>query len=1098
MKCRSCGRANREDARFCDACGLRTQAEDCVDRSLPPHPYTPKHLTDGILRSARAVEGERKQVTVLFADIRRSMETQEHLDPEEWHDIMSRFFDFVTAGIHRHGGTINQYTGDGFMALFGAPIAHEDHARRACYASLDLRAALKRFSDELARTPAIEFSVRIGLNSGEVIVGRIGDDLRLDYTAQGQTVGLAKRIEELAEPGSVYVSEYTARLVDGYCRCEDMGTIHVKGVGVKVRLFRLADRIELRSRFDLAVQRGLTRFVGRTAELNQLEDSLAAAVAGRGSTVALSGDAGVGKSRLCYEFAERCRSGGLPVAYGQAFDHGDGVPFVTALDLLREIFAVNSEDPPAQARSKIASVVPAPEPELAVRLSLLFEFMGVADPDAAARSTDPADRNRQLLGVIREAIHRRGLQGPLLILLEDLHWLDDGSAGVVDAIVRGAHGTRILFLCNFRPSFRAGWLLQFPCNRLTIAPLDVNDSKELARILLGNDGRVELAAFVGEHAGGNPFFAEEIVRSLAERRLPVAADGSSLSEEMFEDLALPPRVESLVAARIDRLPDLAKAVLHDAAVVGRIVPRALLAHVSQLEDEPLNEATDLLMRGGFIRDMTDAQTSTYAFAHPLTHSVAYRTQLAGLRRGRHLRAARALEDSGTVAARPGESAALLAHHWEKAGDQLRAAQAGARLARWLVTSDARRSFAQWSKVRNIAAKLPESELSLRLTLRACAAMLRFGWRQGLQPAEAGLLFDESRTIARRLGDVRTETFLTSSYGRMMGTIDSAEVYLRHAREAARLSSGLDDAALHLVVDVVQCQALGWAGRLGDSLALAEDILGREEAAVAAAVPHLGFTATVWARAQRGWLLTDLGRLAEAHADLLQAMCASREQGQLDILPMASRAYVSLQWVLDDVEAAISEATAAVAHAERLGSPYALVGAYWGLGRALLMQERGEDAATALKRALSIANDRIVYLESEGSMLALLAEAERARGDFGGSRALAERAVATARRRGMRMSEAEALLSLGRVLLRSGDESGWEAASGVLSCALEIVEQNGARPLRAFVSVELAELARLRGDAAAVRVHHEQARIEFLAMSTRRRAEALQSERWPGP
>ena len=1098
MDCRTCGRANREDARFCDACGSRTQAEDSADRAPLPRAYTPKHLADTILRSARAVEGERKHVTVLFADIHRSMETQEHLDPEDWHNVMSRFFDVVTAEVHRHGGTINQYTGDGFMALFGAPIAHEDHARRACYLALDLRTGIQRLSEELARTRAIKLSVRIGLNSGEVVVGKIGDDLRMDYTAQGHVVGLAARIEQTAEPGAVYLSEDTARLVDGYCRCEDAGTFDIKGVGVPVRLFRLVDRIELRSRFELAVQRGLTRFVGRTAELDRLDESLAAAIAGRGSTVALSGDAGVGKSRLCYEFAERCRSRGLPVAYAQAFDHGDRIPFVAALDLLREIFAVSAADPPAQSRARIASVVPAEEPEFAARLSLLFEFMGVADRDGAAWSVDPADRNRLLLGVIREAVHRRGLEETLLVVLEDLHWLDDGSAAVVDAIARGAHGTHILFLCNFRPSFSAAWLEQPGCTQIVLAPLGADDSTELARILLGGDQTAALAGFVSEHAGGNPFFAEEIVRSLSDRRSAARETGGEPSAQAFDDQAIPPRVESLLAARIDRLPEQAKSVLQDAAVIGRVVPRDLLAQVSQLDETILREATDLLTRSGFLRETAAGQGAEYAFAHPLTHSVAYRTQLGAARRGRHLRAATALETSAEAAGWPGESAALLEHHWENAGDPLRAARAGARLARWLATSDARRSFAQWSKVRNLAAKLPESEVSMTLMLRACAAMLRFGWRLGLAPSEAERLFEQSRGIARRLGDVRTETFLSSSYGRMMGTIESAQVYLQHAREAARLCAGVDDPALQLVVDVARCQALGWVGRLGESLALAEDILGREESDVGAAVAHLGFSANVWARAQRGGLLIYLGRLIEGSDDLVQAMQLSREQNQLDLLPMASRGYVALQWILDDVDAAMTEAEAMVTHAERLGSPYALVGAYWGFGRALLMQDRGADAAAAMERALSIANDRIVYLEYEGSMLALLAEAERARGDLDRSRALAERAVTAARRRGMRVSEAEALVSLGRVLLADVRESDRDDAARALGSALEIADESGSRPLKALASVELAEVARLRHDVGLARAHRERARTELLAMSARRRAEALESGPLPGP
>jgi class 3 adenylate cyclase len=287
--------------RFCLGCGARL-GEPPAPADRTPRDYTPKHLADKILQSKSALEGERKQVTVLFADVKGSMELAEQVDPEEWHRILDRFFQILTEGIHRYEGTISQYTGDGIMALFGAPIAHEDHAQRACYAALRLSDELQRYAGELKREKGLGFSVRMGLNSGEVVVGKIGDDLRMDYTAQGHTVGLAARMEQLAEPGRAYLTPHTARLVEGFCRLADLGRFNVKGVQEPLRVFELEGVGPLRTRLEVAASRGLVRFVGRREELTQLRRAWESAQAGHGQIVAVVGEAGVGKSRLVYEF----------------------------------------------------------------------------------------------------------------------------------------------------------------------------------------------------------------------------------------------------------------------------------------------------------------------------------------------------------------------------------------------------------------------------------------------------------------------------------------------------------------------------------------------------------------------------------------------------------------------------------------------------------------------------------------------------------------------------------------------------------------------------------------------------------------------------
>ena len=318
MSCPGCGFANPPGFKFCGECGgSLSGSAPSPERS--PRDYTPKHLANRILQSKSALEGERKQVTVLFADVKGSMELAEQVDPEQWHAILERFFGILTAGVHRFEGTVNQYTGDGIMALFGAPIAHEDHAQRACYAALRLREELRSYSDELRLSEGLDFAARIGINSGEVVVGKIGDDLRMDYTAQGHTVGLAARMEVLAPPNGVCVGEATADLAAGYLALRDLGTSDIKGVSEPVRVFELEGIGEILSRFDLSRARGLTRFVGRGRDMPVLDQALEQARSGNGQVVGVVAEAGAGKSRLCFEFAERCRAVSYQSSRSSAF-----------------------------------------------------------------------------------------------------------------------------------------------------------------------------------------------------------------------------------------------------------------------------------------------------------------------------------------------------------------------------------------------------------------------------------------------------------------------------------------------------------------------------------------------------------------------------------------------------------------------------------------------------------------------------------------------------------------------------------------------------------------------------------------------------------
>src|SRR5206468_3110227 len=381
----------------------------------------PKHLADRILTSRSAIEGERKHVTVLFADVTGSMELAEQVDPEEWHRILDRFFEILTEGVHRYEGTINQYTGDGVMALFGAPISHEDHAHRACYAALHLVEELRRFAQELKRERGLTFATRIGLNSGEVVGGTAGDDLRMDYTAQGRVVGIAARLQTLADPGEVYVSDTTAALVSGFFELASLGEFRLKGVSQPMRVCSLEGVGRMRTRLDV--------------------------------------------SRA----------------------HGRLLPFLPLLELLRGVFGLTEQDGEREARQKIAGTLMLIDPRFDEALPLVFDFLGVPDPARPAPLFDPADRQRQLFGIIARLLKALGERESHVILLEDLHWFDEGTGRFLDTLLDAIAGTKTLVLLNFRPEFLADWMKKTVYQQLPLLPLGPEAMRELLDDLLGRD-----------------------------------------------------------------------------------------------------------------------------------------------------------------------------------------------------------------------------------------------------------------------------------------------------------------------------------------------------------------------------------------------------------------------------------------------------------------------------------------------------------------------------------------------------------------------------------------------------------------------------------
>src|SRR5262245_4878463 len=534
MRCRSCHHDNRPDRRFCTQCGtqLATGCPSCGApielgekfcggcgaaltigaRTATPSPAHTSLLAEKIRQAKATVEGARKQVTVLFADVKGSMELAEQLDPEAWAQIMQRFFRIFCDGIERFEGFVDKFTGDGGMALFGAPIAHEDHAQRACYAALHLRDATRTYASEVSAQHGMPFAVRIGLNSGEVVVGRIGDDLHMEFTAQGHVVGLAQRMEARAESGHICLSEHTARLVEGYFHLQDLGRITVKGVSEPVRLFELEAVGSFRTRFDRSRARGLSAFVGRDREMAALDAALERARGGHGQVVGVVAEAGTGKSRLCAEFVESCRARGIPILEGRGVAHGKAIPMLPMLEMWRAFYEIGDGDGPETTRAKIAGRLLQMDESFREVLPFVFDLFGVPDPAHPSPAIDPEQRQKRVHGVLKRILHDPAYRGLRVILLEDLHWFDGASAAYLETTVDSMPATHDLLLVTFRPEYQARWIQRSYYQQLPLQPLDPEALRALLRDLLGVDPSVAaLPEIIHARTKGNPFFIEEVV-----------------------------------------------------------------------------------------------------------------------------------------------------------------------------------------------------------------------------------------------------------------------------------------------------------------------------------------------------------------------------------------------------------------------------------------------------------------------------------------------------------------------------------------------------------------------------------------------------------
>jgi class 3 adenylate cyclase/tetratricopeptide (TPR) repeat protein len=822
-----------------------------------PASYTPKHLAHRILDSRAAFEGERKQVTVLFADLKGSMELLADRDPEEARKILDPVLQSMMEAVHRYEGTVNQVMGDGIMALFGAPLAHEDHAVRACYAALRMQQGVRNYAEEARRTSGVRIQIRVGLNSGEVVVRSIRSDLRMDYTAVGQTTHLAARMEQLAEPGTALLTPSTLDLVEGYVTVRSLGPVPIRGLANPVEVYELTGAGAARSRLQATAARGLTKFVGRSAELQHLTHVLELAGTGHGQVVTVMGEPGVGKSRLVWEVTHSHRTHGWLIIEAGSVSHGKATAYAPVVELLRSYCRTEPGDDPRRIREKVAGKLLALDPALLGSLPPLLALFDVPTGDAAWEALDAPLRRHRTLEAVRHVLLREAQVQPLLIVVEDLHWIDGETQAILDALVESLPTARILLLTNYRPEYNHAWGRKTYCSQLRLDPLSSESAEELLDALLGaNPGLDALRRLLVERTEGNPLFLEESVRALLERGALAGERGAYRPTRAIDVVHVPATVQSVLAARIDRLQPEHKRLLQAASVIGKDVPLALLESLDVEPVDVLHRALSDLQAAEFLYQTRHFPEAEYTFKHALTHEVAYGSLLQERRHALHGAVLAAIER--LHAGRLDEHLEKLALHavrgesWDKAVAY--SAEAAARAKRRWALRGALASLEQALAALGQLHRTPDNlkrTVDLHLDARTCLVLLgdvppMLGHLDGAGVAAEALEDDVQRA---RVAGHRAHTHWLM--GRHRTAIDLAEGQLTLARRA----SDLDQEASATFNLGEARYALGEFEQAAELLgrALSIDVGWREGAAPREVV----------ARRWRAQSLAELGRFEEA-------------------------------------------------------------------------------------------------------------------------------------------------------------------------------------------------------------------------------------------
>jgi class 3 adenylate cyclase/tetratricopeptide (TPR) repeat protein len=1079
LGCAHCGSMNPLAQKFCGECGAALGSRSSVPNTGTLAVLSQKRLADALLSST---EGERKQVSVLFADIQGSLQMFAEKDPEEVRRVLDPVLKNMVEAVHSYEGTVSRIMGDGIMATFGVPVAQEEHAILACYAALRMQEQMARLGEHAADGDAAGVRVRVGINSGEVVVRALGNDLHLDYA----TVGLAARVEQIATPGSIVVTADTMRLAEGYVEARSLGPVPIKGLPVPLEVFELTGASAIHSRLKLAAARGLTPFVGRARELDMLAQALGQAFRGAGQTIAVVGEPGVGKSRLVHEFLRSRQATKALQLESNAASYGRAIPYLPIVDLLKGYLKIEARDGAQTIREKVAARIDALDPGLRAAEGPVLQLLDALPVGHPFGSLDPQLRRQQTYDGITGLLLSESRIRPVIVVFEDLHWHDSLTLGLLDRLVSRAHDARLLVIASYRREHHSDWESLPGFREVRLEPLAHESVGELVEALLGPDPSLQsLRGFLLDRAGGNPFFLEELVRTLYETGVISGARGRYRLARSYSPAYVPPTIQAVIAARIDRLPKAERSVLQDAAVIGKDVPFLLLQEISGRSEAELRALLVALEAGEFVNLTRRFPDPEYSFKHSLTHEVAYSGLLKNRRRDIHARIVTAMEK--LYADRIVEKVERLAEHAvrgelkEKALAYLR--RAGAKAAE---REAYREALVLLEQALRVLPELPETRETLE-----CAVDLRFDIRNVLQPLgdreQIARYLREAEGLAERLGDARRigwiQSYLTEQYW-MLGRSDDAAAAGERALAIAR---ELADLPLQVVTNL----PLGLVYHTRGEYGLAMEYFRWNFQRLRGPLAHERFGMFVLPSSFSGsflaWSLAEQGDFPRA-ADIAEDAAGIAEGGDHPF----SRGYAQLGMGVvalrrGDLQEAIRAFERALAVGAFADSPVGFAYVAFHLGYALSLSGRVDLGIPLLERTISLAEARR-FVARHSLRLAYLAEAYVLAGRLTDAESAAARAIGLAVEHGERANHGYALRVAGEVNARLGKRVEAEAH---FRAGLERAQALGMRPLAAHCHRGLGAALEAKGAREPALSHQESAAALVEAMRMR-----YWDEPWP--